>query len=179
MNTTRVQEETKKTFTDDGYLKTGDLGKLTIGGELILTGRTKEIIVLSSGENIDPSRIESAVSILPYITDAMLVGQDKKGLGLLIVADFELLKEYMSTKLNKVVESAEQVMDDKSIISDIKREMNEILHKKHGFKPFEKLQNIHFLDKEFKVGEELTNTLKKKRHYIEKKYHELINNFLK
>ncbi|MFT7005317.1 MAG: long-chain acyl-CoA synthetase [Sulfurimonas sp.] len=173
------EEETKKTFTDDGYLKTGDLGKLTIGGELILTGRSKEIIVLSSGENVDPSRIESALSIFPYITDAMLVGQDKKGLGLLIVADFELLKEYISSKLNKAVESAELVMEDKKIISEIKRELNEILHKKNGFKPFEKIQNIHFLDKEFKVGEELTNTLKKKRHIIEKKYHELINNFLK
>ena len=51
--------------------------------------------------------------------------------------------------------------------------------RKIGFNSTEKLQNIHFLDKEFKVGEELTNTLKKKRHYIEKKYHELINNFLK
>jgi long-chain acyl-CoA synthetase len=173
------EEESKKTFTDDGYLKTGDLGKLTITGELILTGRSKEIIVLSSGENVDPSRIESAVSILPYITDAMLVGQDKKGLGLLIVADFELLKEYISTKLNKAVESAENIMEEKHILSDIKRELNEILHKKHGFKAFEKLQNIHFLDKEFKVGEELTNTLKKKRHIIEIKYHELINNFLK
>jgi len=173
------EEETKKTFTEDGFLKTGDLGKLTITGELILTGRSKEIIVLSSGENVDPSRIESAVSILPYITDAMLVGQDKKGLGLLIVADFEILKEYVSTKLDKAVESVEQMMEDQHIVSDIKSELNEILHKKHGFKPFEKLQNIHFLDKEFKVGEELTNTLKKKRHIIEKKYHELIDNFLK
>jgi long-chain acyl-CoA synthetase len=173
------EEDTKKTFTEDGFLKTGDLGKLTITGELILTGRSKEIIVLSSGENVDPSRIESAISILPYISDAMLVGQDKKGLGLLIVADFEILKEYVSTKLNKAVESVEHMMEDKHIISDIKSELNEILHKKHGFKPFEKLQNIHFLEKEFKVGEELTNTLKKKRHIIEKKYHELIDNFLK
>ena len=171
------QEDTKRTFTEDGFLKTGDLGKLTITGELILTGRSKEIIVLSSGENIDPSRIESAISILPYISDAMLVGQDKKGLGLLIVADFDVLKVYISTKLNKAVESIEQLMADQHIISDIKSELNEILHKKHGFKPFEKLQNIHFLEKEFKVGEELTNTLKKKRHIIEKKYHELIDNF--
>jgi len=173
------EEENKKTFSDDGFLKTGDLGKLTIKNELIITGRSKEIIVLSNGENVDPSRIEAAISILPYITDAMLVGQDKKGLGLLIVADLEILKEYMSTKLNKAVESAECVMKDQHLLSDIKSELNELLHKKHGFKPFEKLQNIHFLDKEFKVGEELTNTLKKKRHIIEKKYRELIDNFLK
>ena len=172
-------EENAKTFTQDGFLKTGDLGKLTITNELILTGRSKEIIVLSNGENVDPSRIESAISILPFISDSMLVGQDKKGLGLLIVADMEVLKEYIQTKLDKVIESAAHVMEDKQIINNIKSEINEILHKKHGFKPFEKLQNIHFLDHEFKPGEELTNTLKKKRHIIEQKYKELINNFLK
>lgn len=173
------EEENKKAFTQDGFLKTGDLGKLTLGGELILTGRAKEIIVLANGENVDPSRIESAISILPFITDSMLVGQDKKGLGLLIVADFDVLKEYVSKKLNRVIESTDELMQEQHIMSDIKRELNELLHKKHGFKPFEKLQNIHFLDKEFKVGEELTNTLKKKRHVIEKKYNELIENFLK
>ena len=56
--------------------------------------------------------------------------------------------------------------------------MNELLHQKKGFKPFEKLQNIHFLESEFKQGEELTNTFKKKRHIIEKKYKNIIDNML-
>ena len=172
-------EENRKTFTCDGYLKTGDLGKLTITGELVITGRIKEIIVLANGENVDPSRIESAVSSLPFINDLMLVGQDKKGLGLLIVADFEILKEYVSKKLNKAIDSVEHAMEDKYIVNNIKSELNELLNTKYGFKPFEKLQNIHFLEKEFKVGEELTNTLKKKRHIIEKKYQALIDKFIK
>ena len=171
--------ENIKTFTVDGFLKTGDLGKLTVTGELILTGRSKEIIVLANGENVDPSRIEAAISILPFINDTMLVGQDKKGLGLLIVADFEVLKEYILKKLDIAVDSVEHLMQNQHILADIKSEFNEILHKKHGFKAFEKLQNIHFLENEFKVGEELTNTFKKKRHIIEKKYKELIDNFLK
>ncbi|MCJ8327913.1 MAG: AMP-binding protein [Campylobacterales bacterium] len=173
------EEETNKTFTDDGYLKTGDLGKLTISGELILTGRSKEIIVLANGENVDPSRIESAISIMPFINDTMLIGQDKKGLGLLIVADFDGLKEFVQKKFNKAIKSFECVMKDQHIVNDIKKELNELLQKKHGFKPFEKLQNIHFLEKEFKMGEELTNTLKKKRHIIEQKYKELIDKILK
>lgn len=173
------EEENAKVFTKDGYLKTGDLGKLTISDELILTGRSKEIIVLANGENVDPSRIESAISIMPFINDAMLIGQDKKGLGLLIVADFDDLKEFIHKKFNKAVKSYDCLMKDKHIINDIKKELNELLHKKHGFKPFEKLQNIHFLEKEFKMGEELTNTLKKKRHIIEQKYKELIDRVLK
>ncbi len=73
-------EENRKAFTADGFFRTGDLGKLTIHGELVLTGRSKEIIVLASGENIDPSRIEGAISQLPFVNDAVLVGQDRKGL---------------------------------------------------------------------------------------------------
>ena len=174
----RNPEENAKSFSENGFFKTGDLGKLTIKGELVITGRSKEIIVLASGENVDPSRIESTISMLPFITDAILVGHTKKGLGALIVPDFEKLKEYVAVHFNKVVQNIEQVMEDKQIVAKIKSEMNDLLHQKQGFKPFEKLQNIHFLDQEFKVGEELTNTLKKKRHVIEKKYKEIIDKFI-
>jgi len=171
-------EENAKSFSVDGFFKTGDLGKLTIKGELVITGRSKEIIVLASGENVDPTRIESTISMLPFITDAILVGHTKKGLGALIVPDFEKLKEYVAQNFNKVVHSIEQVMEDKNIVAKIKSEMNALLHHKSGFKPFERLQNIHFLEQEFKAGEELTNTFKKKRHVIEKKYKEIIDKFI-
>lgn len=173
------EEETKKNFTKDNYLKTGDLGKFTIKKELILTGRSKEIIVLANGENVDPSRIESAISIMPFINDSMLIGQDKKGLGLLIVPDLESLKDFIFKKFDKVIESLDHLKEEKHILNSIKKELNELIHKKNGFKTFEKLQNIHFLEKDFKMGEELTNTLKKKRHVIEAKYKELIDKILK
>lgn len=173
------QEENDNAFTADGFFKTGDLGKLTLTGELVITGRSKEIIVLASGENIDPSRIESAITKLPFVSDAVLVGQDKKGLGALIVPDFEQLRNFISGKLEHGAESADKFVMDKQSLNRVKAEMNRLLHSKHGFKPFEKLQNIHFLDKEFKMGEELTNTLKKKRHVIETKYQEIIAKLLK
>lgn len=172
------EEENEKSFTPEGFFKTGDLGKLSINGELVITGRSKEIIVLANGENIDPSRIESTISMLPFITDTILVGHAKKGLGALIVPDFEKLKEYVALHFNKVVYTMDQVVEDKQIIAKIKGEINDLLHHKKGFKPFEKLQNIHFLEQEFKVGVELTNTLKKKRHVIEKKYKEIIDKFI-
>ncbi len=173
------EEENKKNFTDDGFFRTGDLGKLTIKGELIITGRSKEIIVLANGENVDPSRIESAVSKLPFIADNILVGQDKKGLGMLIVPDFEKLSEYVSKNFNKAVTNIETILEDQNIVNKIKSDINRVLSPKEGFKPFEKLQNIHFLEEEFKTGEELTNTFKKKRYIIEQKYKEIIDKFLK
>ena len=171
-------EENQKSFSEDGFFKTGDLGKLTLNDELVITGRSKEIIVLASGENIDPSRIESTMSMLPFITDAILVGHNKKGLGALIVPDLEKLKVYVAQHFDVAVHTIEQVMEDKQIVAKIKSDINDLLQHTQGFKPFEKLQNIHLLENEFKVGEELTNTLKKKRHVIEKKYKEIIDKFI-
>ena len=173
------EEENDKAFTTDGYFKTGDLGKLTVTGELVITGRSKEIIVLASGENIDPSRIESAITKLPFVSDAVLVGQDKKGLGALIVPDFEQLRKFINDKMESGSQDDDKLVADKQVLSRVKTEINRLLQAKHGFKPFEKMQNIHLLDKEFKMGEELTNTLKKKRHVIETKYREVISKLLK
>lgn len=172
-------EENRKAFTEDGFFRTGDLGKLTLSGELLLTGRSKEIIVLASGENIDPTHIEAAISMLPFVSDAMLVGQDQKGLGALIVPDREQLKSWVASKVSRLVSETEDFIHDKQVVERTRQEINTLLHPKKGFKPYEKLRNIRFLDQEFKVGEELTNTLKKKRHVIERKYQDLVNRLLK
>jgi long-chain acyl-CoA synthetase len=174
----KAVEDNAKSFSRDGYFKTGDLGKFTLGKELVITGRSKEIIVLANGENVDPSRIESTISMLPFVADTIVVGHDKKGLGLLIVPDMEKLKEYVQEQYGEVVHSIEHLLEHKAITQNIKSKMNELLHPQKGFKPFEKLQNIHFLSEEFKPGEELTNTFKKKRHVIERKYKEVIDKLL-
>lgn len=166
-------------FTDDGFFRTGDLGGKTLSGEVIMTGRAKEIIVLASGENIDPTNIEATLSMFPFVQDAVLVGQDKKGLGALIVPDLEKLREFVLEKYNQVLEETEEALHDKQLLDRLRQEMNKLLNAKKGFKPYEKLMNIHFLDKEFTLGEELTNSFKKKRHVIEKKYKDIINKLLK
>lgn len=145
----------------------------------MLCGRSKEIIVLASGENIDPTHIEATITMLPFVADAVLVGQDKKGLGALIVPDMDKLKEYVADKFSHLVGETEDFLNDKQVMAKVKNEINKLLHPKKGFKPYERLSGIRFLDKEFKAGEELTNTLKKKRHVIEQKYKEIINKLLK
>ncbi|MDY0227867.1 MAG: long-chain fatty acid--CoA ligase [Desulfomicrobium apsheronum] len=172
-------EANENAFSLDGFLRTGDLGRLTLTGELVITGRAKEIIVLASGENVDPTNIEATLSMFPFVQDAVLVGQDKKGLGALIVPDLEKLREFVLEKYNQVLEETEGALRDKQLLDRLREEMNKLLNAKKGFKPYEKLQNIHFLDKEFTLGEELTNSFKKKRHVIEKKYKDIINRLLK
>ena len=171
--------ENLKAFTADGYFRTGDLGKLTIGGELLLTGRSKEIIVLASGENIDPSRIEGAINQLPFVNDAVLVGQDRKGLAALIIPDWDKLKDFFGEAMNQEADKAGDEQQDSALRNRVKHEINRVLQPRNGFKPYEKLQKIDFLNHEFKVGEELTNTFKKRRHIIERKYRELIDRLFK
>ena len=173
------EEANLAAFTEDGFFKTGDLGKMTISGELVLTGRSKEIIVLSSGENINPTRIEEALGIFPFVEDAVLVGQDKKGLGALIVPNIEKLKEYVLEKFGIPSHTEEHLLNNEEIQEKIRKELNKELEPAKGFKPYERLHKITFLKQEFLLGEELTNTLKKKRHVIESKYREVINKLLK
>lgn len=65
-------EETERIFTPDGWLKTGDLGRIDENGLLYITGRCKNIIVLPSGENVSPEEIETALVRIPLIKDALV-----------------------------------------------------------------------------------------------------------
>ena len=173
------EAENEKAFTEDGFFRTGDLGRLTVDDELIITGRAKDIIVLASGENIDPSRIESTITMFPFIEDAVLVGQDKKGLGALLVPNLEELREWAGRTFDNIRKEGEELLNDSMILEQVRKEMNRVLKPKKGFKPYEKLHGVTFLKKEFTHGEEITNTLKKKRHVIERKYRKIINDLLK
>jgi len=174
-----LPEENEKAFTQDGYFKTGDLGMLTLSGELKITGRIKDIIVLANGENIDPTKIESTITMLPFVKDAVLVGQDQKSLGALIIPDIDKLKEFVASKIDSFKHDDEEAVHSKPVVDQVKKEINKLLTNKKGFKTHEKLHNLSFLEKDFKLGEELTNTLKKRRHIIEKKYKEIIGNLFK
>ncbi len=167
--------ETRQSFTDDGYLRTGDLGKLTINDELVITGRAKDIIVLASGENVDPSRIESTIMMFPFIEDAVLVGQDRKGLAALLVPNHLEFKGWVDKTFSNLRHETEELLTDNRILEQIRKEINTRLKPKKGFKAHERLLSIAFLEKGLKSGEELTNTLKKKRHIIERNYRQRIN----
>jgi long-chain acyl-CoA synthetase len=167
--------ESRRSFTADGFLKTGDLGKLTVNGELVITGRAKDIIVLASGENVDPTRIESTITMFPFIEDAVLVGQDRKGLAALLVPNHEELKGWAEKTFSNLRKETEELLSDNRILEQIRKEINLHLRPKRGFKAHERLMGITFLEKGLKSGEELTNTLKKKRHIIERNYRQKIN----
>ena len=82
---------TKDVLSKDGWFDTGDLGFLIPNGSLFITGRAKDTIVLSSGENIEPNPLETEILSSEFINQVQLVGQDKKCLTALIVTIVELV----------------------------------------------------------------------------------------
>jgi len=83
---------TKDVLSKDGWFDTGDLGFLIPNGSLFITGRAKDTIVLSSGENIEPNPLETEILSSEFINQIQLVGQDKKCLTALVVPNVELVK---------------------------------------------------------------------------------------
>ena len=81
----RDPDATAKAIDPDGWFNSGDLGMLTPANDLTITGRAKDTIVLSNGENIEPTPIEDACLRSQYISQIVLVGQDQKSLGAIVV----------------------------------------------------------------------------------------------
>jgi long-chain acyl-CoA synthetase len=164
----REPEQTDKTI-QDGWLRTGDLGMITYNDCLKILGRSKATVVLLSGENLEPEPIEMRLTQSPYIEHCMVVGQDKKHVGALIVPSMEGFRDkgIEAQNLNELAESEEA----KKII---RAEIKKLISVANGYKRFELIQEVRLLSENFTVGDELTNLFKMKRHIIQDKYEDLI-----
>lgn len=104
----KMPEETQKMFTPDGWLRTGDIGYLTEDNELFITGRVKNLIILSSGENVSPEAIEKKFGNEPLVQEVLICGEDNR-----LVAD--VYPDYDYTEANG--------------IKDVENAINEIVEK--------------------------------------------------
>ncbi|HLB34726.1 MAG TPA: AMP-binding protein [Chthoniobacterales bacterium] len=154
----------------DGWLHTGDIGMMTFNNCLKIVGRCKETIVLRSGENVEPLPIESRLLESPLIAQCIVVGQDQKYLGALIVPSLNGLGKH---GLNAT--SLMELMQQREVLHRFFREeIRRLVSAEHGFKPFERIVVWHLLSKPFEIGDELTATYKLKRHVIAERYKEEI-----
>jgi len=167
-------EKTAEVLDADGWLNTGDLVKLTLDNQVSIVGRSKDTIVLRGGENIEPTPIEEKIKESPLIENVMLIGQDQKNLGALIVPSKENLAERL------VAEGVTETTPEEWAASDqvrklLHKEVSMLVSTRNGFKNFEKIQDIRVLPKPFEVGDELSNTFKVKRFIVTKKYQKIID----
>ena len=153
----------------DGWMNTGDIGMVTFNNCLKILGRSKDTIVLLSGENVEPVPIEARLTGSPLIQQCMVVGQDQKHLGALIVPapDGFQAAGIKSPGIADLIgrEDAHRLMDE---------EIRRLIGAEAGFKLFERIAVWRFVPRSFEVGDELTNTFKLKRHVISARYDALI-----
>ncbi|NLZ76821.1 MAG: AMP-binding protein [Spirochaetales bacterium] len=165
-------ELTKTVLSADGWLNTGDLAMWTHHGEFAIVGRAKDTIVLSGGENLEPMPIEARLAESEYIEQAVVLGQDRKHLGALIVLNKARVAEYLK---EKNIPYLEETMTHLGEVKDlIGRTIGEMVSTKSGFKPFEQITRFTLLSKSFEVGKELSAKQELKRFEIDRMYEEEI-----
>jgi long-chain acyl-CoA synthetase len=162
-------EATAKVLDGEGWFDTGDLGLLLADGTLVLTGRAKDTIVLSSGENIEPGPLEDALAASPLVEQLMVVGQDRKQLGLLLVPRPEPLAAFAAAAgLAAPGEGGdlEGAAADPALLRALTREFNRILAARAGSRPDERLGGVALVEPFSQENGLLTQTLKLRRDGI-------------
>lgn len=160
-------EATAEAFTDDGWFRTGDAGRIDETGALILTERIKDLFKTSNGKYIAPQAIESRLGEDPYIEQVAVIGDQRKFVSAIIVPAYEALKEYAAMKKIKYG-SLEDLLKNSEIIKLIQERIERL---QRGFASFEQIKRFTLLPHAFSMESgELTNTLKIRRPVINRRY---------
>lgn len=168
----RSPEKTAETYTSDGWLRTGDVGQLDIDGYLTITGRIKDIIITAGGKNITPAEIESRLKFSPYISDAVVIGDQRKYLSCLIMIDQENVEKFAQdhkipfSDFASLCAAAEVV----ALIGAEVEAVNGEFARVEQIKQF-RLINVLVTAED----DELTATMKLKRNLVEQKHKALID----
>jgi long-chain acyl-CoA synthetase len=169
---------TAKIMKGDGWLDTGDIGILTKNGELKLTGRAKDTIVLRGGENVEPLPIEQRITDSQYIKQAVVLGQDQRFLAALIVPDQEAVTGW--AKVNNIpIVDYESLLAQPEVKELIDYEVNQAVNQKAGFKSFERIFRFDLLAVPFEQGKELSAKMEVKRHAVAEIYKHRIDKLFK
>ncbi|ASV11769.1 MULTISPECIES: AMP-dependent synthetase/ligase [Leptospira] len=162
------EEATSKAIID-GWMNTGDMGMINFKKTLTLTGRAKDTVVLLGGENVEPVPIENKLQESTYISQCMVIGQDQKNLGAIVVPDFEKLQEWAQENgINET--NKDKLIENQKVYDLYRKEIKALNNTKNGFKSFEQVTPFILISKPFEVGDELNNMMKMKRHVITEKY---------
>ena len=160
-------QETVKAFTEDGWFRTGDAGKISEHGGLILTERLKDLFKTSNGKYIAPQALETRLGEDKYIDQVAVIGDQRKYVTAIIIPAYEALKEYAAQKQIQYKNLEELVKNQK--IHQLIEERIEALQQ--NFARFEQIKRFTLLPKAFSLESgELTNTLKIRRPVINLHY---------
>ena len=164
-------EETQKVFTEDGWFKTGDAGRIDDKGNLTITDRLKDLMKTSNGKYIAPQQIENILTNNNFIQQIVLIAEGKQFVSALIVPNFEFLHDYLK-KSNIPFTNWEEITKNEKVNDFYKEKLKEL---QSHLSDFEKVKKFTLMPAEFDINTgEITPTLKVKRNVVLKKYADLI-----
>ncbi|MEP7074245.1 MAG: long-chain fatty acid--CoA ligase [Acidobacteriota bacterium] len=157
---------------DGEWFKTGDIGDIDADGFLKVTDRKKELFKTSGGKYIAPSPIEQLIRASRFVSQVVLIGNERKFPAALIVPNFEMLESYARLK-GLDLHTAKDYCENARILDLLERQVAE--HTEH-LSQYEKVKKIALLPDEMTVeGGELTPTLKVRRKIVDEKYRGVID----
>lgn len=160
------EDDNKKAFTADGYFKTGDLGYMDEDGYMIIKGRKKDLMVLTTGKKVAPVPIELALEMSPYIEQAMVFGDARKHIGAIILPNYDKIgKQFGINRPEKMRRNA----DVQELLVNETRAVTNHLSSIEHIKKFITITEPFSLE-----NGQLTPTLKLRRHIIKEQYAEAI-----
>jgi len=156
----------------DGWLRTGDIGRLDGDGYIFITDRKKDIIVTAAGKNLAPQPIEAKLKKSALVAEAALIGDRRKYVVALIVPSFEVLDQH--ARANGIeAASQEELLAHPGVRAAYQRVVDDV---NANLPRFEQIKKFALLDSEFSIESgELTPTLKVKRRVVQKKFAALID----
>ena len=160
-------EKTAETITPDGWLHTGDVGVVDADGYYRITDRMKDIIITAGGKNITPSELENDLKFSPYITDAVVVGDKRAYLTVIIMIDQENVEKFAQDQ-DVPFSNYSSLTRATEVQALIQSELDRVNKK---FARVEQIKKFFLLETQLTAeDEELTPTMKLKRKLVEKKY---------
>ncbi len=166
----RNQPETRRVLKD-GWLHTGDIGHLDAKGRIVITDRKKDMIVNDKGDNVAPQKVEGMLTLQPEIAQAMVVGDKRPYIVGLIVPDAEWALEWARGQDEKFDFKALQ--DLPAFRSAIRAAIDRV---NRDLSVIEKVRQFAFADEAFTIdNEEMTPSLKIRRHKLKERYGERLD----
>jgi long-chain acyl-CoA synthetase len=182
----RNPEATQKAIDPEGWFDTGDLGWISQDGNVVLTGRAKDTIVLTNGENIEPQPIEDACIRSPYIDQIMVVGQDQRSLGALVVPNLDALQAWAASQSFFIAIPGDDTavpagfstitLEDERLQKLLRDEMTRQVKDRPGYRPDDRIGPFRLVLEPFSIENGLlTQTLKVRRPVVTERYRDMID----